>query len=487
MTIFSRMIPAMSSFFKHWKDYSLGMSEYAQFNNVGKNCENTWDSVTNEAIECHQAFDQRQFVETFHEFVDVVHAFLKHLIIKYLPSRIYCSPLFWMLIFPLVFPVAVKLAGRYRQFGCIRNHKNPNNCGHQCSLRKRPIKIYYAVSVRGQDNKLTKTEVSSHIAYLQTFGNVLTHHLASSDPSVIDMQGAQDEDIFAKDMQLVADCDILIADVTSPSLGVGFMIGQALYLNKHVLCLQKQNSGSKLSAMINGHPMISKSIYGGDLRTYQIAVKTFLADLYQRSLLPDIEIKFNSKKIFLIGPPGSGKSTLGKQLAKHFGLIFISTGDICRQVVKNVNHPLSQIVRSYMDVGSLVPADVMKELVVNRLKQTDCQILGYILDGYPSKDDVVVLIEAQIEPDLVFVFKCTDETAITRQCSRGDRVTDEFNAATQRVATFHQNLPNLSSFAKTPVIDVDANQDVDQVIHYVNSCVERSVKIGLINPNIHIF
>lgn len=251
------------------------------------------------------------------------------------------------------------------------------------------------------------------------------------------------------------------------------MIAQALQLNKSVLCLQRQTqygSRSKLSAMINGHPLIVKSDYL-DQMTYQIAVKRFLTDLYQKSLLPHIEMKSNAKKIFLLGPPGSGKSTAGQKLADYLGCVFISSGDICRQVVRDLSHPLGEAVRSHMDAGILVPPNIMKQLIVSRLKQVDCQMLGYILDGYPSQDDLDTLVEAQIEPDLVFLFKCDDETAIARQCSRGQRVTDEFNAARQRVETFHQNAPNFSYLTQTPVIEVDANQDADQVSQYLKLSV----------------
>jgi adenylate kinase family enzyme len=464
---------------KDWRDYCRGMAEYARFNNVGSNRENSWQSIVNETNECKQAFQQGQMTETIHEFIDVVHALIKHLVVTYLPSEWYCKSYFWIIVFPLVFPVAVKLAHRYQQFGCIRNHKNPNNCGHICSLRKHPLKIYYAVSVRGSDSLVTKQDVVTQIEFLKGLGDVMTEHLGSSDPLVVDMQGASDEDIFIKDMKLITDCDVFIADVTASSLGVGFVIGEALHLNKPVFCLHKQpgyGQRKKLSAMINGHPLVAKSDYF-DQTTYEISIKRFLVDLHERSLLPAVELKSdrsNAMKIFLAGPPGSGKSTVGKSLAQKWGFVFISSGDICRQIVKDRSHPLAQKVRSFMDQGHLVPASVMKELISDRLKQSDCQTLGYVLDGYPpSQDDLDNLLQEQIQPDLLFLFKCEDATAVARQCSRGDRITDEFSAATQRVALFHQNLPNFCKFKDTPVITVDADQTAEVVDSYVKSTVRN--------------
>ena len=53
-------------------------------------------------------------------------------------------------------------------------------------------------------------------------------------------------------MDLLINCNIVIAEVTNPSLGVGYEIGRAIENRKRVVCLYRPSSSSKLSAMISG-------------------------------------------------------------------------------------------------------------------------------------------------------------------------------------------------------------------------------------------
>ena len=53
----------------------------------------------------------------------------------------------------------------------------------------------------------------------------------------------------------------MVAEVSNPSLGVGFEIAKAIELNKYVLCLFKTQVDKKLSAMIAGCPDITIKEY----------------------------------------------------------------------------------------------------------------------------------------------------------------------------------------------------------------------------------
>ncbi|XP_073775739.1 5-hydroxymethyl-dUMP N-hydrolase isoform X1 [Danio rerio] len=46
--------------------------------------------------------------------------------------------------------------------------------------------------------------------------------------------------------------DVIVAEVTQPSLGVGYELGRAVAMNKRILCLFRPFSGKVLSAMIRG-------------------------------------------------------------------------------------------------------------------------------------------------------------------------------------------------------------------------------------------
>src|ERR1700758_2730755 len=85
--------------------------------------------------------------------------------------------------------------------------------------------------------------------------------------------------------------------------------------------------------------------------------------------------------LILLGPPGAGKGTQAKILAKKFVIPQISTGDILRKAVEE-RTPMGAKAKSYMDAGALVPDEVVVGIVEERLAKPDCSS-GFILDGFP--------------------------------------------------------------------------------------------------------
>ncbi len=85
--------------------------------------------------------------------------------------------------------------------------------------------------------------------------------------------------------------------------------------------------------------------------------------------------------ILLIGPPGVGKGTQAKLLMADFGIPQISTGDLLREHRRN-RTALGQIADRLIDQGTLVPDDLVNQMVAERLQKPDCA-RGYILDGFP--------------------------------------------------------------------------------------------------------
>ncbi|HEU0266576.1 MAG TPA: hypothetical protein VFQ70_03040 [Candidatus Saccharimonadaceae bacterium] len=63
---------------------------------------------------------------------------------------------------------------------------------------------------------------------------------------------------------MIHSCDAVIAEVTNPSLGVGYELTYAENLGKPVLCLFDTGSGKKLSAMIAGNSHFQRLDYTAD-------------------------------------------------------------------------------------------------------------------------------------------------------------------------------------------------------------------------------
>ena len=108
--------------------------------------------------------------------------------------------------------------------------------------------IYFAGSIRGGrgDAALYKQIIDE----LRNYGAVLTEHIGAEDPGF--SPELSDTEIHNRDIDWLKSSDIIVAEVTTPSLGVGYEIGRAASLKKPIVCLYREKEGRRLSAMING-------------------------------------------------------------------------------------------------------------------------------------------------------------------------------------------------------------------------------------------
>ena len=86
-------------------------------------------------------------------------------------------------------------------------------------------------------------------------------------------------------------------------------------------------------------------------------------------------------RLVFLGPPGAGKGTQARELAREWGVPQIATGDMLREAVA-ADTPLGRQAREYMERGALVPDDVIIGLIAERLAQPDAK-RGFVLDGFP--------------------------------------------------------------------------------------------------------
>jgi adenylate kinase len=85
--------------------------------------------------------------------------------------------------------------------------------------------------------------------------------------------------------------------------------------------------------------------------------------------------------ILIFGPNGSGKGTQGSIVQKKFSVPHVETGVIFREnIAKGTS--LGKEAKRYIDRGELVPDDITVPMILDRLKESDCQ-KGWLLDGFP--------------------------------------------------------------------------------------------------------
>jgi adenylate kinase len=122
-------------------------------------------------------------------------------------------------------------------------------------------------------------------------------------------------------------------------------------------------------------------------------------------------------RILLLGVPGAGKGTQAQFLMAKFGIPQISTGDMLRGAIR-AGSPLGIAAKSYMDKGTLVPDDLVTELVKERIKQADCA-QGFIMDGFPrTLPQADALRSAGVDLDYVIEIDVADDEILRRMSGR---------------------------------------------------------------------
>lgn len=127
--------------------------------------------------------------------------------------------------------------------------------------------------------------------------------------------------------------------------------------------------------------------------------------------------------IIIFGPNGSGKGTQGSVIQKMYNITHIESGLLFRDNIKN-DTDLGKKAKSYIDRGDLVPDEITIPMILDRLKQSDCEN-GWLLDGFPRNPGQAKALElALYEEDLVldFIIEIILDRKIARNRIMGRRV-----------------------------------------------------------------
>ena len=133
-------------------------------------------------------------------------------------------------------------------------------------------KVYFACSIRGGGDTTNYEAIikAIKVAGVEVLSEVFVHdaiHLGGSP--------LPEPEIFLRDTTMIQSADAVVAEVTNPSLGVGYELAYAEHLQKPVLCLFDNTSGRNLSAMIKGNPYFSIIEYSQEV-SLQDAITAFI-------------------------------------------------------------------------------------------------------------------------------------------------------------------------------------------------------------------
>jgi adenylate kinase len=103
--------------------------------------------------------------------------------------------------------------------------------------------------------------------------------------------------------------------------------------------------------------------------------------------------------ILFFGPNGSGKGTQGAILKEKYSISHIESGAIFRENITKGTE-LGKKAKEFIDRGDLVPDDITIPMILDRLREKDCE-KGWLLDGFPrNKNQAIKLHEALTDANM---------------------------------------------------------------------------------------
>ena len=186
--------------------------------------------------------------------------------------------------------------------------------------------------------------------------------------------------------------------------------------------------------------------------------------------------------VLLLGPQGSGKGTQAKRIQAEYGIPHIATGEILRAAI-DAGSGLGQRVKPIVEVGQLVPDELMIELIRERLAEDDAEA-GFILDGFPrtlpqaqALDEM--LMEIGRELSIVFGFQLDDAVGIERMLKRAateHRKDDTPEAIAQRLELYHRETEPLIGHYRVQgnLVGIHADRTVDEVFSEIQEVLEQT-------------
>ena len=172
-------------------------------------------------------------------------------------------------------------------------------------------------------------------------------------------------------------------------------------------------------------------------------------------------------KIVLIGIQGSGKSTQGNMLSEKFGVPYLSTGHIFRELAKGKTK-IGRYIKETMGAGYLIPDDKTIEIANKYLARPEYE-KGYILDGFPRTVGQAEAFKEKI--DKVVYLRVSDEEALRRLTGQGDRPDSTTEAIQRRIELFHELTEPVIHYYKEKglLVEVNGEKPIEEVYQNIMS------------------
>ena len=173
------------------------------------------------------------------------------------------------------------------------------------------------------------------------------------------------------------------------------------------------------------------------------------------------------RRILFLGPPGAGKGTQAKLLARALGVPHISTGEMLRSAVA-AGTDLGRRAEAIMAAGELVPDDLVIALVEERLAEDDARC-GYLLDGFPRNVDQARALTEAVGDDaieLALLLDVAEDEIVSRLLQRAEaegRADDTEETIRRRLEVYREETEPLVAYYADAVLPVDGIGSIEDI------------------------
>ena len=191
-------------------------------------------------------------------------------------------------------------------------------------------------------------------------------------------------------------------------------------------------------------------------------------------------------KIVFFGPPGSGKGTQAKLIAKEFNILHLSTGDILRDKLSD-GDLLSTKLKEIMSSGNLVSDEILNQIIADKLMSEECNN-GFILDGYPrtiSQSEFLLSFfkSNRLNLDIIFNFKIDFklvEERIMLRSKQEQRSDDNLDVIKTRLDKYILETSPVSQFFSKNFgqnfFTIDASQEIYKIQKELMNIIKKGQK-----------
>ena len=153
--------------------------------------------------------------------------------------------------------------------------------------------------------------------------------------------------------------------------------------------------------------------YSDDQNKVSYFVEELSRLIQMKRMSPDRRLR-----IIVVGSPGSGRSSQASAIAKKYGLVHVSTSNLLKNEIR-LKTERGRRIKECFNNSKLVPDEIICSLVEARIKQNDCKLNGWVIDGFPKTIQQITVLKAmKIKPTRVVILECDKKVCQERILNR---------------------------------------------------------------------